>query len=245
VAYLPTCNLLVRRAALRAVGGFTPGLRLGEDVDLLWRMQARGLRAFYLPLGSVRHAYRERLWPFLRRKADYARSEAWLRRAHPSHFAGSPHRAPDAALALAAAGVLAGATAAGVASGLALLVAESLRHGWRQRAAVRAWPLRKTLAALLRRMAAGVLVRCRALVRQHAALGLALAPVAGWRPGWAAWLAAIFLAAAGGEALARRPGLRTVEFVAGYALDALAYSAGRWTSRLASVRGRTPPHRSR
>ena len=40
--YVPTCNLLVRRDAYLAVGGLNEDLRVGEDVDLCWRLRARG-----------------------------------------------------------------------------------------------------------------------------------------------------------------------------------------------------------
>ena len=40
--YVPTCNLLVRRDAYLAAGGMREDLRFGEDVDLCWRLRARG-----------------------------------------------------------------------------------------------------------------------------------------------------------------------------------------------------------
>ncbi len=236
--YLPACNLLVLRAALRAVGGFTPGLRVGEDVDLIWRMQARGLRAFYLPAGVVRHDYRDRIWPFLRRKAAYATSEAWLRRAHPAQFAGRPNRAPDLALASIAAGVLVGGGAwtAGLAAAGAVLLVESARHGGSHAVAFGSAEGSRPGAvglALARRAVAQVLMRCRTLVRRHGILALPLLPVGVWRPGLLAEAGAIWLMAAGGEMLARRPKLPPWLFVAGYSLDALGYSFGRWASGIA------------
>ena len=41
VPYVPTAALVVRREALEAVGGFAPALRVGEDVDLVWRLHPR------------------------------------------------------------------------------------------------------------------------------------------------------------------------------------------------------------
>ncbi|HET6953163.1 MAG TPA: glycosyltransferase, partial [Acidimicrobiales bacterium] len=38
VPYVPTAALLVRRTALASVGGFDPRMRVGEDVDLVWRL---------------------------------------------------------------------------------------------------------------------------------------------------------------------------------------------------------------
>ena len=41
--HVPGCNMAFRREALLAIGGFNPiYLRAGDDVDVCWRMQARG-----------------------------------------------------------------------------------------------------------------------------------------------------------------------------------------------------------
>ena len=42
--------------ALREVDGFDPELRLGEDVDLVWRLDAAGWRCRYEPSVSVFHS---------------------------------------------------------------------------------------------------------------------------------------------------------------------------------------------
>jgi mycofactocin system glycosyltransferase len=76
--YVPTCNLLVRRDAYLAVGGLREDLRVGEDVDLCWRLRARGDVLMYAPGGRVQHKHRNR-WPaMLRRRAEYGTSEATL-----------------------------------------------------------------------------------------------------------------------------------------------------------------------
>ena len=84
VAYLPTCNFVVRRDVLLAVGGFAADMRLGEDVDFTWRVLRTGASACYAPAGRVTHHHRERLGPLLRRRADYGSSEADLQRRHPA-----------------------------------------------------------------------------------------------------------------------------------------------------------------
>jgi len=81
--YLPSCNLLVRREAFSAAGGFRPGMHVGEDVDLTWRLRDEGLKIVYLPRGSVCHAHRSRLWPFMKRRFDYGTSEGLLQKLHP------------------------------------------------------------------------------------------------------------------------------------------------------------------
>ena len=42
--YLPSCNLLVRRALFAGVGGFEGSMHVGEDVDLTWRLRDQGFR---------------------------------------------------------------------------------------------------------------------------------------------------------------------------------------------------------
>jgi mycofactocin glycosyltransferase len=83
IPYMPSCNLLVRRALLGQLGGFDPAMPIGEDVDLIWRGRAQGARAFYAPAGAVVHHHRARLGSFARRRAFYARSEVDLLRRHP------------------------------------------------------------------------------------------------------------------------------------------------------------------
>ena len=83
VSYLPTCNLLVRRGTLLAQGGFDAALRVGEDVDFIWRMLRTGARAWYAPTGRVVHDHRVRWGEWLRRRADYGSSEAMLQQRHP------------------------------------------------------------------------------------------------------------------------------------------------------------------
>jgi mycofactocin system glycosyltransferase len=83
VSYLPACNLIVRRELLLAQGGFDATMRLGEDVDFIWRALDAGTRACYVPNGQVVHYHRVRLWSLLCRRADYGSSEADLQQFHP------------------------------------------------------------------------------------------------------------------------------------------------------------------
>jgi mycofactocin glycosyltransferase len=83
VSYLPTCNLLMRRDVLLAHGGFDATLRVGEDVDFIWRTLRGGQRAWYIPAGRVVHEHRVRWGDWLRRRADYGSSEADLQQRYP------------------------------------------------------------------------------------------------------------------------------------------------------------------
>jgi len=81
--YLPSCNLLLRRDAFIAAGGFRTELQVGEDVDLTWRLRDAGWTIRYLPCGTVYHAHRSRLWQFMKRRFDYGTSEGLLQQLHP------------------------------------------------------------------------------------------------------------------------------------------------------------------
>lgn len=81
--YLPSCNLLMRKVAFSAAGGFHSALHVGEDVDLTWRLRDAGWKITYLPEGTVFHAHRSQLWPFMKRRFDYGTSEGLLQQLHP------------------------------------------------------------------------------------------------------------------------------------------------------------------
>jgi mycofactocin glycosyltransferase len=82
LSYVPTAALLARAAALPA-GGFDPGLRYGEDVDLVWRMAGAGWRVRYDPGAEVSHTEPGRWRQLLARRLRYGSSAAPLARRHP------------------------------------------------------------------------------------------------------------------------------------------------------------------
>ncbi|HEV2583717.1 MAG TPA: mycofactocin biosynthesis glycosyltransferase MftF [Ktedonobacteraceae bacterium] len=83
LTYLPTANLLVRREALRKIGGFAL-MPFGEDVDVCRRLLLEGAHILYLPQSIVLHEYRTSLPAFLHTRVSYASSEAVLQRLHPA-----------------------------------------------------------------------------------------------------------------------------------------------------------------
>jgi mycofactocin glycosyltransferase len=78
VFYVPTCNMLVRKTFYLQAGGLDENLRVGEDVDLCWRLMAAGHHLFYIPRGAVRHKHRNRLLAGYLRRFEYGTSEAAL-----------------------------------------------------------------------------------------------------------------------------------------------------------------------
>jgi GT2 family glycosyltransferase len=73
-------NLLVRRAAFEALGGFYEGVRAAEDTDFSWRLQQAGWRLELRPQAVVQHRYRATLRELRRQWRGYAAGRAWLAR---------------------------------------------------------------------------------------------------------------------------------------------------------------------
>ena len=82
-AYAPTGNLMVRRRAFEAVGGFAEGIRSAGDVDLCWRIQAEGWALTRRPDAVVAHRHREDLPSFLGMLVRYGAGASWLNRRYP------------------------------------------------------------------------------------------------------------------------------------------------------------------
>jgi mycofactocin system glycosyltransferase len=85
VAWLPAACLLGRVNAL--TGGFEEELRVGEDVDLVWRLVSCGYRVRYEPAVCVQHEHRAKVGLWLKRKAEYGSSAARLAQRHPGKVA--------------------------------------------------------------------------------------------------------------------------------------------------------------
>ncbi len=226
VSWVSSTCLVARVDALGE--GFDPGMRVGEDVDLVWRLADAGLRVRYEPGATVLHEHRTRLRLWLGRKFFYGTGAAALGERHPSDIAPAV-LAPWGAIALVAlfaqrrwsvpAVVVTGAV-------VAARIARRLTH-------VREpWPLavRLTVQGLVAAVAQGVALLVRhwwpaavtaALVSRRARRALAVAAVVD-----AAW-----------EYLRLRPALDPLRFALARRLDDLAYGAGVWWSAL---RARSP-----
>ena len=86
LGFVPSAALLVRRSAL-GQGGFVEELRLGEDVDLVWRLGEAGWQVRFDPGVTVRHRGRERWRDWLVRSFEYGTSSASLEVRHPGKLA--------------------------------------------------------------------------------------------------------------------------------------------------------------
>ena len=82
-------NLLVRREAFEAVGGFYEGVRAAEDTDFSWRLQRAGWRLEGRREATVEHRYRTTVRALRRQWRGYAAGRAWLGRRYDG-FAPQP-----------------------------------------------------------------------------------------------------------------------------------------------------------
>jgi GT2 family glycosyltransferase len=92
-------NLLVRREAFEAIGGFYEGVRAAEDTDFSWRLQRAGWRLEGRGEAVVEHRYRTTVRALRRQWRGYAAGRAWLGRRYDGF-------SPEPALTRAAGRVL-------------------------------------------------------------------------------------------------------------------------------------------
>ncbi len=85
--HVPGCNMAFRRDALLAIRGFNPiYLRAGDDVDVCWRLQARGWKIGFAASALVWHHHRASIKAYWRQQVGYGEGEKWLMAHHPEKF---------------------------------------------------------------------------------------------------------------------------------------------------------------
>lgn len=85
--HVPGCNMAFRREALLAIDGFDPiYLRAGDDVDVCWRLQARGWKIGFASAALVWHHHRASVKAYWRQQVGYGEGETWLMAHHPEKF---------------------------------------------------------------------------------------------------------------------------------------------------------------
>ncbi|MBM7806422.1 mycofactocin system glycosyltransferase [Geodermatophilus bullaregiensis] len=225
LSYVPSAALLARRTALGE--GFDAGMRVAEDVDLVWRLAAAGWRVRYEPAARVAHDHPSSTAAWLRRRALYGTGAAPLATRHGDAVAPvvvSPWSAAAVALALAGGrpGRLAAAGTLGVAAA---------RLAGRLAAPDRTAPYGLAAALVLRGTASAGRTLARSATRHHWPVGVAAALVsARARRGLA-------VVAAADAVLAwwpHRTEVGLLRFAAARRLEDLAYGAGLWAGALRS-----------
>jgi mycofactocin system glycosyltransferase len=238
VAWLPSACLVARTDSLGA--GFDPALRVGEDVDLVWRMVDQGRLVRYEPAVTARHDTRGTLRGWLGRKAYYGSGSAELARRHGDRVAPA---VLSTSYALAAAALLLRLRWSVPLAGLAVVAGtRSVRsalpagHGTEVaavRVAVRGlgWAVRQESALLLRHS-------------WPAAVAGAIASRHLRRAIFSALVVDTVLAAAEQRNAPSDP-IPPAILVAGRRLDDLAYGAGLWWGAARARSARALPRRPR
>nr|WP_239523574.1 mycofactocin biosynthesis glycosyltransferase MftF [Geodermatophilus normandii] len=223
LSYLPSAALLVRRTALGE--GFDAGMRVAEDVDLVWRLAAAGWRVRYEPAARVDHEHPSSTVAWLRRRAVYGTGAAPLAARHGRAVAPvvvSPWSA--AALVLAAGGGRVGRVLA-----VAVLGDATVRLARRLAGPGRRAPYGPAAVLVLRGTAAAGRTLTRSATRHHWPLTAVAALVS--RRARRATLAV----AAADAVLAwwpHRADVGPLHFAAARRLEDLAYGAGLWAGAL-------------
>jgi mycofactocin system glycosyltransferase len=235
VSYVPGAALVVRRDTAGA--GFTQGMRVGEDVDFVWRLAAAGWRVRYEPAARMGHQHRVRLRAWFSRRSDYGTSAAILEGLHPGSV--RPLRAswwtvaawgavlairPRTAGAAAAAGTTAVATAL-----LARRLARVTGEGWPLPGRGAAMPGPTAWRLAIRLAGGGTVASGRPLGSAISRTWWPVAiPLAIVLPRLRLPLAALVLAPPLLDWAGRRPPLDPARYVMARLLDDAAYSTGVW-----------------
>jgi GT2 family glycosyltransferase len=85
--HIPGCNMAFRVDRLREVGGFDEQFRIaGDDVDVCWKLQARGWTLGFHPGAVVYHHRRTSVKGYWRQQRNYGRAEAMLELKWPEKY---------------------------------------------------------------------------------------------------------------------------------------------------------------
>lgn len=221
MSYVPTAALVARRAALAKIGGFDPELRVGEDVDLVWRLHAADHRVRYAPDVHVDHQEPATWRELLGRRARYGTSAAPLAKRHPGNLAPLVLH-PWPALTVAALLARRPAVAAGGFAGAVLSMLKMLRAN--------DIPTEGVVRAMGTAVHQTWLGAGRYGTQFAAPVLAALLVPRGW--GRRAAVASLLLGPPLTRWLADRPGLDPVRYTVGALADDIAYGTGVWAGCL-------------
>jgi mycofactocin system glycosyltransferase len=223
VRYVPTAAMVVRCSALHQ--GFDPALRVGEDVDLVWRLVAGGWRVRYEPSVTVHHREPRSWGRLLARRFRYGTSAGPLARRHPGALAPVELRAWPTTVAV---GALAGRPVTALAALAALAGSTASLHRDLRGHAI---PVTQTL----RWSAAGAGWTLIGLARASTMLAGPLLLTAAWRGRRARVTAAtLVLLPAAVDWWRRRPPLDPLRWALASVADDVAYGCGVWAGCLSA-----------
>ncbi len=231
VSWLPAACLVARTDAMGL--GFSPDMRVAEDVDLVWRLVESGWGVRYEPAVEARHEHRRTLVDWLSRKAFYGTGADDLAARHGATVA--PAVYTPWTLALVGALLAQRRWSLPVAFGAAIVAAVRIRSR------LRPTPDRERIALQLTGMGAlAAIAQTAELLVRHWWPVAALASLVSRRVRRAVLIAA--LADAVYEHRRTDTGLDLARFALARRLDDLAYGAGVWwgAARSRSTRALRP-----
>ena len=85
LSWAPSAGVVARVSAI--TDGFDPSMRVGEDVDLVWRLSESGWRVRYEPTATAQHEHRDHFREWFKRKAQYGTGAVPLAKKHPGSIA--------------------------------------------------------------------------------------------------------------------------------------------------------------
>lgn len=219
VSYVPTTAVVCRVSALGDIGGFDEQLRFGEDVDLVWRLDAAGWRVRYEPASVVHHRPRPTIAALVRQRFHYGASSGPLASRHPGRVA--PVRLGAWSAAVWATASI--SVPAGLAAALATAPRSTRRVAFLPAAA------RLGLAFSGHRQAGMLLARTLTRAWWPIALVASLSSRRARRV-----VAAAVAVPIASDWLTHRPALDPARFAAIHVIDDVAFGAGVWAGSLRS-----------
>ncbi|MFJ9127769.1 mycofactocin biosynthesis glycosyltransferase MftF [Streptomyces sp. NPDC102340] len=226
VSWVPSACLVARVAAIRP--GFDASMRVGEDVDLVWRLARAGHRVRYEPAVTARHDHRTRLRDWLGRKAYYGTGAHALQKRHGAAIA------PAALTPWAAATALTVLAQRRWSVPVAATVLAAVTWGYARKATAGTEHPYRTALNLTGLGVAGTAEQTAALLLRHWWPVTAVGCLVSRRVRRAAVAAAVVDGIVEYRRLA--PDLDPVRFTLARRLDDLAYGAGVWVG---AARGRS------
>lgn len=223
--YLPTCNLLVKKAIFLKLGGFNKDMTVGEDVDLCWRLKDSGYEIEYRPAGVVFHKHRNKLKAFFTRRFQYGTSEPFLQKKHTDRLKKMYYMPFTMLLWLVV--LMAFLTGYFSLLGLCVIILVIDTHTkWRQ-VKIKELPVKysQVLAAVFRGYFVSIYFWCAFFSRYYLVMAVLFFPIF---PKLCLILFVNHFIVSACEFILKRPSLNIFSFICFFSIDQLAYQTGAW-----------------
>lgn len=226
LSYVPSAAMAVRTTDLQRVGGFDAAMRYGEDVDLVWRLDAAGIHCRYEPTVILHHRPRDTWVEAGRQRFHYGTSAAQLEQGHPGALA--PVRLPA---------WTAGAWTAALCGHPLMALVAAGAPAWRLHGSLRSRVPIEDAIVVTRLLVHGHLLAGRALAQAITRTWwplMAMASPFSRRVRWI-WMLAVVVPGLW-RWKSRRSTLDPLRYLAARGVDDLAYGSGVWAGVIGTGR---------